>query len=233
MWRADRPRDGSWAVLTLQKGGKTPASPLEGQPAARLMPSASWPTASRHRGLRYPLLRRRGDRLPSSWAVLHIWVVAPRVVAVVPVGLRREGLDRQLLSGLDIHGRGSHHYRGVRISIRSPIGRPQWPDPNADSWASPPVGAMPSMPTAPVASASMPTTRMPTLPRLSWSRVRQEQHRQHDDHPYPLLVCSHRDHHPYITVCVPCETPRAATRRNARGRCQVASVMTSNRPLRA
>src|SRR5262245_59649866 len=35
VWRVDRPSDGSWAVLTLQKGCKTPASPLEGQPADR------------------------------------------------------------------------------------------------------------------------------------------------------------------------------------------------------
>jgi hypothetical protein len=198
-----------------------------------VMPSASWPTASRHRGLRCHLLRGRGDRLPSSRALLHIRVVARRVVAVVPVRLRRESLDRQLLSGLDIHGRGSHHYRRVRISIRPPVGRPQWPDPNGDPWASPPVEAVPSMPTAPVASAPMSTTLMPTPPRVSWSRARQEQRRQHDDHPYPLLRCSHRDHLPHITVFVPCETPHAATRRDAHGRCQVASVMTSNRPLRA
>jgi hypothetical protein len=35
VWRVDRPSDGSWAVLTLQQGSKTLASPLEGQPAAR------------------------------------------------------------------------------------------------------------------------------------------------------------------------------------------------------
>jgi hypothetical protein len=35
VWRVDRPSDGSSAVLTLQKGSKTPALPLEGQPAAR------------------------------------------------------------------------------------------------------------------------------------------------------------------------------------------------------
>jgi hypothetical protein len=187
------------------------------------MPSASWPTASRHRGLHCHLLRGRGDRLPSSWTLLHIRVVTPRVVAVVPVGLRRESLDRQLLSGLDIHGRGSHHYRRVRISIRPPIGRPQWPDPNGNPWASPPVEAVPSMPTAPVA----------TPPRMSWFRTRQEQRRQHDDHPDPLPLGSHRDYLPHITVFVPCETPHAATRRDTHGRCHVASVMTSNRPLRA
>jgi hypothetical protein len=122
---------------------------------------------------------------------------------------------------------------GIRIGspVSPPIRPPIWPDANPDThpWASPPPTSMPpaSVPPAsvpPTSMASVPPTSMASAPMpatvgVPWDRAAQEQRRHDDDHSHPLLLCSHRDHLPDITVFVPCETLHASRRRggNARG----------------
>jgi hypothetical protein len=47
---------------------------------------------------------------------------------------------------------------------------------------------------------------MPATPRMPYSRACEEQSRQHNDDPHPLLPGSHSDSLPCITMSVPCDT---------------------------
>jgi hypothetical protein len=58
----------------------------------------------------------------------------------------------------------------------------------------------------PVAAEPMPAEPMPATPRMPYSRACEEQRRQHNDDPHPLLPGSHGDSLPCITMSVPCDT---------------------------
>jgi hypothetical protein len=94
---------------------------------------------------------------------------------------------------------------GIGVGIGSPVSAPVWPPirPPERSEADANTNPRPSPP------ASMPPASMPPAPpRIPWPSAAQEQRRQYDNHSHPLLLCSHRDHRPDITVFVSSETPR-------------------------
>jgi len=101
---------------------------------------------------------------------------------------------------------------GIGIPIWPPIRPPERSEPDGDPWASKPV--VEAMVEA-VTSEPMPAT-----PRVAWPRAQDEQCRQHDDDPHPLLPGSHGHSLPCVTMSMPCETSPPATWRETPGRCQ-------------
>jgi hypothetical protein len=147
-------------------------------------------------------LRGWGDRSPAARALLDIGVVARRIVAVIP-------------RGLATHGR-------VRVGrVGTPVGGPERFNPDADSWAAKPMET----------SVEAMVEAVPTTPRKSWPCACQEQRRQHNDHPHPLLPSSHRD--PFLASPCPCPATRDLPRHRERRQAHHASPTTDlpgNRP---
>jgi hypothetical protein len=140
-------------------------------------------------------------------ALLHIWVVAPRIVTVIPGHLWRR-LDRHLGGWRD------HDWRVcIRIGIRSPVWSPERPNPDGDTWAAKPMEA--------AMKAAMKAAKPMSSPGIARPRACQEQRRQHHDHPHPLRLLApclvriaHRDH-PLVSPCaypVRCHIPRPGER---------------------
>ena len=170
--------------------------------------------ACRHHALWRGWRRGRNDRSPSAGALLHIRVVALRIVAIVP-----GGLGRRLWCGLDIDLRGRRdddRRVAIRRPVRSPVGCPERP--NGEHKRRPEEN-MPAM-----VPEVMATEAMATTPRMPWHCARHEQRHQYDDSPHPLLPharclvpVTHRDHLSRITVLWSCEIPHPATQRDTQG----------------
>src|SRR4029450_3685407 len=114
-------------------------------------------------------LRCRGDRSPTTRALLHIWIVALGILTIVPEGLRRR-LGRLLGARLDIdlrRGRNDGRRIDIRVSIRAPVGFHERPDgehdarPDEDTpmTKAPAVMEAPAMMEAPTVTEAMPTAR--------------------------------------------------------------------------
>ncbi len=150
------------------------------------------------------LLRRGRHRSPSPWALWDIWVVARRIVTVVPRALWRR-CYRQL---------GGWRYDdwrvgirvGIGIAIRSPVGSPERPnpDPDGDPWTAKPMEA--SVETS--VEASVEASKPPSSPRIARPGAGHKQRRQHHDDSHPrrplarcLVLGIHGDHLP-VSRCV-------------------------------
>src|SRR6266536_6702196 len=70
----------------------------------------------------HALLRGRSNRSPSARALLHVRVVALRILTIVPEGRYRRRLGRRLWGGLHID-RGGRRDDDRRVIIRCPV----WP----------------------------------------------------------------------------------------------------------
>ena len=147
-----------------------------------------------------------GHRPPSPWALFDIWVVGLGVLTVVPIG-RGQRLDCHWREGFDINTWGwSHHHRWVAIGL--PVGSEGDDQARANKDPRPSIPMRPVMPMAsitmlmasiplPMASISMPFLPIPTTVGVPWHRTDQEQRRQYDECPHPLLPCSH-DYHLFL-----------------------------------
>jgi len=150
------------------------------------------------------LLRRGRHRSPSPWALWDIWVVARRIVTVIPRALWRR-CYRQL---------GGWRYDdwrvgirvGIGIAIRSPVGSPERPnpDPDGDPWTAKPMEA--SVKTS--VEASVEASKPPSSPRIARPGAGHKQRRQHHDDSHPrrplarcLVLGIHGDHLP-VSRCV-------------------------------
>ena len=99
------------------------------------------------------ILRCWSDRSPTTRALLHIRIIALRILTIVPEGLRRR-LGRLLRSRLDIdlrRRRNDSRRISIRVSIRTPVGLHEWPDGkhNARPDEDTPMAETPSMMEAP------------------------------------------------------------------------------------
>jgi hypothetical protein len=124
---------------------------------------------------------------------LHIRVVAPRIVTVIPGRLWRR-LDRYLGGWRDDDWRVGIGL-AIGIGIRCPEWSPERSNPNGDTWAAKPV------------EASMKASKPMSSPGIARPRACREQRRQHHDHPHPLRLLApclvriaHRDH-PLVSPC--------------------------------
>jgi hypothetical protein len=138
----------------------------------------------------------RDDRSPATRALLDIWVVALRVVTIVPIERGRRGSSRRGRFDID-RSRGRHDHRGVGIGspVRSPIrSNPEEPMVPSESM---------------MASESMvPTKPVSTPSGVPWPHAGHKQHRHQPDDPHPRVVCAsamvlltHRDSLPRLPAC--------------------------------
>jgi len=175
--------------------------------------SAAWPTASRRpgdclkrRAWKHTLARSRCDLPPSTRALLHIRVVALRILTIVPGGLCG-GLCRGRLDIDRRWGRDDNRWVAIWHPIWSPVGFPERPDGEHNMWSDKDMRAMPEA--------------MATTPRVPWYGACYEQCHYYDDLPQPLLpharclVCvAHRDPLSHIIVFWFYAIPYPATQRD-------------------